>query len=186
MDQFNKVLAVFLLLVVAVGISLFIFSRLGILNRIFPSNKLVSPVITTQITQSPTPTQTTTPTPVNNNTGILGWLSQLGKPKNTPTPSQKSKPENPNPNNVQTQTPTPIINAKSEILNSNGKQHITTPSEQLTPTQIPNIPNANITIIPYGSTSVPIYPASGVETLFLPSMILSTLFGVFLKNRTKK
>ncbi len=191
MDQFNKVLAVFLLLVVAVGISIFIFSRLGILSRILPSNKLVSPTVVTQITLSSTPTQTVTP--VANKTGILGWLSQLGKPKATltPSPTPNPKPQSPN----LTKQPTPTTNSKPEILQPEADPSLaenSNKSQPLNPTKQPTSPfisdslNPNITIIPYGSASVPTYPASGVEILFTPALTLSALFGLLLKHRARK
>ena len=181
MDQFNKVLAAFLLLVVAVGISLFIFSRLGILSRIFPSTKLVSSTTTTQVSQSPSPTQTPTPTPQANKPGILGWLSQLGKPKITltPSPAQNSKLETLNPNNIQTQTPTPM---KDPELNTNNSQG-TVVYPTTTNLQVTKIPE--VTIIPYGSTSAQTYPASGIEMAFVPAVSLSALFGLFLKHKAK-
>jgi hypothetical protein len=159
MDQFNKVLAAFLLLVVAVGISLFIFSRLGILSRIFPSTKLVSSTTTTQVSQSPSPTQTPTPTPQANKPGILGWLSQLGKPKITLTPSPQTttKPD-------KAQTPTLMI---------------TNPTMVLVQTQ------DTITVSPIIKHQETIVPASGIEAMFIPAVSLSALFGLFLKHKAK-
>lgn len=154
MEQFNKVLAAFLILVVAVGISLFVFSRLGILSRIFPSNKP-----TTSITQtaSPTPTQTPSVTP-QAQAGILGWLSQLGKTKNTPTPI----PPSPTPTQEARQPPPAIITQPPQVI-------------EMTPT-------TNITIVPYGSVSAPTYPASGVETALLPLLGSFFFLGICLRR----
>lgn len=177
MDQFNKVLAAFLLLVVAVGISLFIFSRLGILSRIFPSTKLVSSTTTTQVSQSPTPTRTPTPTPQANKPGILGWLSQLGKPKTTPTPSPQTTTK---PDKEQTQTPTPLTTNPTMALVQTQDTITVSPIIKPQETIVPGV-----TIIPYGSTSAQTYPASGIEAIFIPAVSLSALFGLFLKHKSK-
>lgn len=186
MDQFNKVLAAFLLLVVAVGISLFIFSRLGILSRILPSTKSTTSTTTTLAPQSPTPTQTPTPSPQTNQPGILGWFSQLVKPKVTPTLSpapnpiletqKPSKPQSPNPTKQPTQItayPTGVI---AQTQDKTANPPITNPTQTTNP---------NITIIPYGSTSVATYPASGIEIMFIPTVFSFALFGLLLKYKAR-
>ncbi len=158
MEQFNRILAAFLILVVAVGISLFVFSRLGILSRIFPSNKPGVTTNATTQTTSPTPTQTPTLTP-QAQTGILGWFSQFGKAQNTPTPTPTTRPL---PTQAQTQTPPTIITQ--------------------TPQFIEVTPSSNITIVPYGSVSSPTYPASGVETVIIPLFGSLFLLGTYLRR----
>ena len=166
MDQFNKVLAAFLILVVAVGISLFVFSRLGVLGRILPTSKLAETQKPEQLITTPTPTlrqAAPTPTPEKRQ-GILGWLSQLGKPKVAPTDTPP--------------TPTPHPATKQEITPS---------TEQMKPPEqgegVSALPN--VTIVPYGSVSTTTYPASGAETAFAPLAAFSIAIGVFLKNKTK-
>lgn len=156
MEQFNRILAAFLILVVAVGISLFVFSRLGILSRIFPSNKPGVTTNATTQTTSPMPTQSPSLTPQAQN-GLLGWFSQLGKAQATPTLTTR-----PLPIQAQAQTPPTII------------------------TQIPQFievtPSTNITIVPYGSVSSPTYPASGVETGMIPLFGSLFFLGTYLRR----
>ncbi len=165
MDQFNRILAAFLVLVVAVGISVFIFSRLGILNKIFPNMRLSAGSDST-ISQSPTPTKApviaiTSPTPTAGQGGFLGWLASLRKSAPTPTTT-------PTPALART-TPSPIPTVRSDNT-------ITDTGHTALPENI---------VVPYGSTEPTQYPASGAETLVVPLSIGAFVLGRYLHTRAK-
>jgi len=159
MDQFNKVLAAFLILIVAVGLSIFIFARLGVLNRIIPSTSPEKTVVVVQTSPTPTPVKSPTPTPKEAQ-GLLGWFSQLGKARNnTPTPKKID--------------PTTSPTTRKEMLSA---QNIDSP------TIAPATPA--VTIIPYGATSVSTYPASGPETALIPIFTATLLIGLYIRRRS--
>ncbi len=164
MDQFNKVLAAFLILVVAVGISLFIFSRLGVLDRILPTNNTVERQQQVSPTTTPTTiiTQTKQTTTPSTTSGILGWFSQLGKPNPSPTKTQ----------------PTPLPPSTQQVI------HPTKQAEVVEDNNVVRV-EPNTTIIPYGSTSATTYPASGAEIIHLPLLTTLTAVGLLLKNKAK-
>ena len=159
MDQFNKVLAAFLILIVAVGLAIFIFARLGVLNRIIPTTTPKSTAVVIQNSPTPKPTQSPSPTPKERQ-GVLGWLSQLGKAKNnTPTPTK------------------PALATSATPTNKGLSPQTTNP--------LPSIPTAPaVTIIPYGATSVSTYPASGPKTALIPFFITMLLAGLYLRRRS--
>lgn len=158
MEQFNKVLAAFLLLIVAVGLSLFVFSRLGILSKIIPTTKLENTTAKEEIPNLPTPT----PTQTKEKTGILGWFSALGKPQATPTSTKPAL--------TATQGPTKTTSEEVVIAKAPETRETT---------------ETNITIVPYGSTSAATYPASGPETLFAALFPTSLAVGIYLKHKSK-
>lgn len=147
MDQFNRILAAFLILVVAVGVSVFIFSRLGILGRIFSGVKLsASSTTPTPTVTIPLTGPTLTSTPQTESGGLFGWIGSLRK---APTITLSASP-----------TPRPTL-ASAQSMTA-------TPPP-------PAEPSPAVTIVPYGSTSPTSYPASGAPTLILP-LALGALF----------
>lgn len=169
MDQFNKILAAFLLLIVAVGLAIFVFSRLGLLGKIFPQAKTGNTQVANTISATPTPSISPdlSPSITPTQTGLLGWISKLRggattptatPPKQTPTPTQMTQP------------PLPTQEAESTVLSTETTQ--------------PTAPPA-VTIIPYGSASPTSYPASGAETFLIPLAGLGIILGRYLRGRAK-
>jgi hypothetical protein len=159
MDQFNKVLAAFLILIVGVGLAIFIFARLGVLNRIIPATTPKSANVVIQNSPTSKPTQSPSPAPKERQ-GVLGWLSQFGKAKNnTPTPTN------------------PVLAISTAPTNKGISLQTTSPSPT-TPTTLA------VTIIPYGANSASTYPASGLETALIPFFIIILLAGLYLRRRS--
>ncbi len=156
MDQFNKILAVFLLLIVAVGLALFVFSRLGLLGKIFPSAKTTNTQVTNSLGPTSTPIPLLSPTPSTAQTGLLGWIAKLRGEKTTPTPTQQK----------QAQPPTQQTTTADSFPE--------TPQTTQPTTQTITVA---VTVVPFGSTSPTSYPASGAETLLVPLAGLGILLG---------
>ncbi len=171
MDQFNKILAVFLLLIVAVGLSLFIFSRLGLLGKIFPSTNIEKPQATNTTSTTPTPPPLVSPSPqvTQTQTGLWGWIARLRAGNPTPTPKAPTTPP-PTQENIVAMPSTEVVPIEPDSAPTTQAQ----PSVQ--------VATPEVTVVPFGSTSPTSYPASGVDSLLIPLVGTALLLGTHLRR----
>jgi hypothetical protein len=88
MEQFNRALTVFFVVVFALGVAFFIFYRLGLFQKMFPQAKLSVPWFFNSTTKnSDTTSLTPTPTPE----GQVGYTQETGS--HTSTQQQTQQPE---------------------------------------------------------------------------------------------
>jgi len=170
MDQFNKILTILLVVFVAIGISTFIFYKLGLLKKILPnssalvgnimnkSNQQISPtiIIPIQISTSPTPPITTIK---QDSTSLFGFLFR------------------------KTISPTPIA-PQAINVNLSPVQTTNTPSQPIINTKPLQPPE--VVVVPYGSTNVTFYPATGIPALFIPVILSWSIVGIYLKQKANK
>lgn len=160
MDNFNKILTGFLTLLVVVGVALYVFFRLGLLQKYVPALRTTQGDTqkSLQVVKLPTrtPTPTSKPTQKNN---LLGWLFPQ---KTDPTPTA------PNPPRL-TPTTATTPSLKDAVAQSTGVALGTN-------TQVDTI------TIPYGSNTPTEFPATGASSLLLPSTMLVSALGLLLKH----
>lgn len=169
MDQFNKVLAIFLVLFVALGLSAFVFIRLGLLDRFTkPNSTTTTTTQTAKKTVSITPSvpqSTITPSTTQKKEEGGSLLGFLFARKNTPTPSQT-------PTNIPKQNQEKTIIVEQSIGATKGGTQISPPDDVV------------ITVIPYGSAQPTQYPASGSSHVLIFIALTTFLLGSYLKAKT--